>query len=511
MRKHLLLTLLLFAFGSPAMVLAAVVQGARLETTAEYTRLVFELDTGVEHQVFTLENPDRIVIDLTGTRLDGNFNALELSGTPIAKIRSAARNTSDLRVVLDLQGKMQPRSFLVARNAEHGDQLVLDLYSGAAPIANVNAPAAEPATRTASVSAADLMDEKRDIVVAISAGHGGDDPGAIGVDRLREKNVTLAISRELESLINALPGYRAVMIRDSDRYVGLRERTELGHKANADLYLAIHADAHTNKQASGSTVYALSANGATSEQARLLAEKENAADLIGGVGSVSLSDKDEMLRTVLIDFSMNAQISTSLEIGDKVIGELGHVIKMRRRNVEQAAFVELKSADIPSLLIEAGYITNARDARNLDSPEWRRSFARALTQAVTEWFYERPPQGTWVAWQKEHGGIIPATYTVKRGDSLSEIAERYGVALAALKFANEIANGNDIRIGQVLTIPGAGASGGTTTYREHVIARGETLSGIAESYAVPMARIRETNQLNGDTIRVGQVLKIPTS
>ncbi|MGV3590526.1 MAG: LysM peptidoglycan-binding domain-containing protein, partial [Gammaproteobacteria bacterium] len=290
-------------------------------------------------------------------------------------------------------------------------------------------------------------------------------------------------------------------------YVGLRERTQLGHKHNADLYIAIHADAHANKQASGSTIYALSQNGATSEQARLLAEKENAADLIGGNGRVKLDDKDEVLRSVLIDLSMNAQIQTSLEIGDQVIRALGDVITMRRRNVEQAAFVELKSYDIPSLLIEAGYITNARDAKNLDSPAWRREFAGALTAAITEWFYERPPQGTWVAWQKQHGSAAPSTYTVKRGDALSKLAERFGVSMAALKFANDLAS-NEIQIGQVLMIPGNAT--GIDRFREHTIARGETLSQIAESYAVPMARLRETNQLNGDTIRVGQVLKIPT-
>jgi N-acetylmuramoyl-L-alanine amidase len=503
MRRHQLLSLLLLVCG-PALSLAAVVESAQLATTPDYTRLVFELDASLEHKVFTLENPDRIVIDFTGTRLNGDLDGLDLTGTPIAKIRSAARNDSDLRIVLDVQGKMQPRSFLVARNAEHGDQLILDLYG-----VNVPAPAAtEPVARIPSMSASEVVDLKRDIVIAISAGHGGEDPGAIGVGRLREKNVTLAISREVEAMINAMPGYQAVMIRDGDYYIGLRERTELGHKHHADLYLAIHADAHTNKQASGSTIYALSQNGATSEQARLLAEKENAADLIGGIGSVSLEGKDEVLRSVLIDLSMNAQVQTSLEIGDQIIQALSDVIKMRRRNIEQAGFVELKSADIPSLLIEAGYITNARDAKNLDSPAWRREFAGALTQAVTQWFYERPPQGTWVAWQKENGGIIPSTYTVKRGDSLSEIAERYGIATTTLKFANEL-DGNEIQVGQVLTIPGNAAGG--TTYREHTIANGETLSQIAESYSVSTARLRETNQLNSDTIRVGQVLKIPTS
>ncbi len=507
MRQRLYLLLILLVL-CPALTLAAVVESVRAVPSAEFTRLVFELDQGLEHQIFTLENPDRVVIDFSGTRLDGDLDTLVLAGTPIAKIRSAARNNTDLRVVLDVQGKVQPRSFLVAANAEHGDQLIIDLYGQNASPSTAPAPA-EPEQRVASVSASDVNEAKRDIVVAISAGHGGEDPGAIGVNRLREKNVTLAISREVESMINGMPGYRAVMIRDGDYFIGLRERTQLGHEHNADLYIAIHADAHENKSASGSTIYALSANGATSEQARLLAEKENAADLIGGVGSVSLDEYDEMLRGVLIDLSMNASVQTSLEIGDKVIRSLSDVIHMRRDNVEQAAFVELKSADIPSLLVEAGYITNTRDAKNLDSPAWRRNFAGALTQAITQWFYERPPQGTWVAWQKDNGGIIPATYTVKRGDSLSEIAERYSVSMAALKFANEL-EGNSIQVGQVLTIPSAGVSGGAS-YKEHTIARGETLSQIAESYSVSAARIRETNQLNSDTIRVGQVLKIPTS
>jgi N-acetylmuramoyl-L-alanine amidase len=504
MSQRLVLPLILLALSRPALTAAAVVETVRAQPTAEYTRLVFELDQGLEHKVFTLENPDRVVIDFTGTRLDADLKALELGGTPITKVRSAARNDSDLRVVLDLQGKVQPRSFLVARNAEHGDQLILDLYGQGTAV-----PATQTEEHVPNLSIDDVTDSKLDIIVAISAGHGGEDPGAIGVNRLREKNVTLAISREVEAMINATPGYRAVMIRDGDYYLGLRERTALGHKHNADLYIAIHADAHENSRATGSTIYALSADGATSEQARMLAEKENAADLIGGVGSVSLNDKDEVLRSVLIDFSMNAKIATSLEIGDKVIRSLGEAIKMRRRNVEQAAFAELKAADIPSLLVEAGYITNARDAKNLDSPAWRRSFAAALTEGITQWFYERPPQGTWIAWQKNNGGIIPATYTVKRGDSLSEIAERYGVSMAALKFANEL-EGNQIQIGKELTIPRAGTDGGRS-YREHTIARGETLSQIAESYSISTSRIRETNQLNSDTIRVGQVLKIPTS
>ena len=431
----------------PALTRAAVVESVRAYRSPEYTRLVFELDQSLQHQVFTLENPDRVVIDLSSTQLRGDLSTLELSDTPIASVRSAPHD-SDLRIVLDVRGKVQPRSFMVERNEQYGDRLIVDLYDQSAT------GIAEEAPRVASVSAADLSESKRDIVIAVSAGHGGEDPGAIGVNRLREKNVVLAIAREVESMINNTPGYRAVMIRDGDYYVGLREHMEIAHRHNADLFLEIHADAHTNKDASGATIYALSQNGATSEQARLLAEKENASDLIGGIGTVSLNDKDEVLRSVLLDLSMNASIATSLEIGSELIHSLDDVIRMRRDTVEQAAFLVLKSADIPSLLVESGYITNERDAKNLDSPQWRRQFAGALADGITQWFYERPPQGTWVAWQKDHGGIFPATYTVKRGDSLSQIAE---------------------------------------------------------SYSVPMARIRATNQLKSDSIQVGQVLKIPTS
>jgi N-acetylmuramoyl-L-alanine amidase len=503
MLKRVVFPVLLLALGAAGPASAAVVEGARTYRAPEYTRLVFDLDASLEHRIFTLENPHRVVVDLLNSELRGNLDSLDLGDTPIASIRSAPRNEADVRVVLDMRNKVQPRSFILNRNEQYGERLVIDLYDS------------EPGTTPQAVLSATqsmLDDPKRDIVIAISAGHGGEDPGAIGVNKLREKNVTLAIAREVEALINATPGYRAVMIRDGDYYVGLRQRIELAHVHNAAMYIAIHADAHTNASAQGSTIYALSQRGATSEQARRLAEKENASDLIGGIGAISLGDKDEVLRSVLLDLSMTASISTSLEIGDRVIHALGNVINMRRTDVEQAAFVELKSADIPSLLIEAGYITNKKDAKNLDSPVWRKRFAGALVEGLTTWFYDRPPRGTLIAWQK-HNGVTPlrmeATYIVKRGDNLSVLAERFGVSLAALKFANDL-HGNVIQVGQTLQIPGSTAPT-ASKFTEHTIARGETLSQIATSYAVPMARIRESNQLKSDTIRVGQVLKIPAS
>lgn len=482
---------------------AAVVENARTWRSPEYTRLVFDLNSTIEYTISTLANPDRVVIDLLDTQVIADFTNLDLSNTSIASINSSVLNKQDMQVVLQMRSKVDPRSFALGENEQYGNRLVIDLYDS-----KEEPKSAAPVVIT-SVNDIDLA--KRDIVVAISAGHGGDDPGAIGISRLQEKHVVLAIAKEVQSRINSTPGYKAVMIRDGDYYVGLRTQIEIAHKHNADLFIAIHADAAERASANGATIYALSHNGATSEQASRLAQMENSTDLIGGVGSVSLVDKDEVLASVLLDMSMTASVATSLEIGNSLIASLGQTTKMRRTTVEQAAFVVLKSADIPSLLIESGYITNDADAKNLDSPRWRQKFADAVVEGITHWFYQRPPRGSLIAWQQANPQQprLDVSYTVKRGDSLSELADQFGVTMTSLKFANEM-DTSSIQVGQILTIPGTTLEI-AAVFTEHTITRGETLSQIALTYSVTMASIRASNQLKSDTIRIGQVLKIPTS
>ena len=482
----------------------AVVQGVRSYRAPDYTRLVFDLDGPLTYELSQQLEPATLVITLEGASFDGNFDNLSLAETPISSIGSSREPGGDLLVTLTLRAQVEPRSFTLGKNEQYGDRFVLDLYDVAGM---TKAPDAETADPVATITSGLDDAGRRDIVVAISAGHGGDDPGAIGHGKLQEKNVTLALSRELARLIDAMPGYQSVLIRDGDYYVGLRQRTELGHKANADLYLAIHADAADNHEARGATVYALSERGATSEQARMLADKENNADLIGGIGTVSLGDKDAVLRSVLLDLSMTASVATSLEIGSALVQSLYKVTRLRRRNVEQAAFVELKSADIPSLLIEAGYITNAADAENLDSPQWRRRFAESLADGVATWFGKRPPRGTLIAWQQKHGteGRRSMTsYVVQRGDALSVLAQRFDVSMDEIRRVNGLKH-DAIQVGQTLKIPA------TLILREHKIERGETLSQIAFEYEVTLEAIRAVNELKSDTIRPGQILKIPTS
>lgn len=418
--------------------LAVQVDGVRLWRAPDHTRLVFDLSGPVEHKLFSLSSPERVVLDIADTRLHAGFSGLELGNTPIERIRSAHRKNKTLRVVLDLKTSVKPRSFLLKRQAGINDRLVIDLYDRG------ESRAEELAAKRQALGRGD-----RDIIIAVDAGHGGEDPGAIGPGRLYEKNVVFDISKRLVNRLNQIKGYEAKLVRTGDYYVPLRERRNIARKMQADLFVSIHADAFTHPSARGSSVFALSRSGATSETARFLAERENEADLIGGVGNVSLEDKDEVLVGVLVDLSMNATLSSSIEVGDQVLKHLGSVTRLHKPQVEQAGFAVLKSPDVPSILVETGFISNPGEARKLSTSRYREQLADTLSRGIQSYFNEKPPEGTYLASRRAGGG---KEYVINRGDTLSAIARRHDTSVRALLQANGLQD-HRIQVGQTLRIP----------------------------------------------------------
>ena len=415
-------------------VYAGDVHDVRLWRAPDHTRVVFDLTGPAEHKLFVLQNPTRIVLDVEDTRLKTNLSDLKLADTPIRQVRSAVRDGDDLRIVMDMSASVDPRSFSLKANQQAGDRLVVDLY-------DKNVASAKPAVKKTA-----QQGSKRDIVIAIDAGHGGEDPGALGPGKRREKDIVLAIARDLHALFKADPGFSPTLIRSGDYYVSLKGRRDLARKRQADLFVSIHADAFTRKEANGASVYALSTRGATSTAARYLAQRENAADLVGGV---SLSDKDDMLAGVLADLSMTSTLDASLQVGAQVLHNMDDVARLHKKNVEQAGFAVLKSPDIPSILVETGFISNPTEAKRLSTRSYQQKMARAIHRGIKGYMMAHPPSGTLVAWNKAQGGT---EYTIARGDTLSGIAQRFNDSLSALKSANGM-SGSKIMVGQKLTIP----------------------------------------------------------
>lgn len=359
---------------------AVEIRDVRLWAGPDHTRVVVELSGPATHNLFTLRNPDRVVIDVADASLIANQAPPAGQGL-VRQVRFGTRDDGSLRVVLDINGDVQSKSFAVAPNESYGHRLVIDL-----------APSAEPAP--VKVEHAPPQDEARDLVIAVDAGHGGDDPGAIGRGGTREKDVALAIARALAQRIDREPGMRAILIRDGDYYVAHRDRMRKAREGRADLFISIHADSIRDRSVSGSSVYILSPRGASDEAARWLAERENASDLIGGV---SLDDKDGVLASVLLDLSQTASISASMTAAERVLIELDRVGQVRKPAVQQAGFLVLKSPDIPSMLIETAYISNPGEERRLKDGRHQAKLADAIHGGIRGYFYENPPPGSRVA------------------------------------------------------------------------------------------------------------------
>ncbi|MBT6276827.1 MAG: LysM peptidoglycan-binding domain-containing protein, partial [Chromatiales bacterium] len=281
----------------------------------------------------------------------------------------------------------------------------------------------------------------RPIVVAVDAGHGGTDPGAIGARGTREKDVTLSIAKRLANAINGFPGFKGVLVRKRDEFLRLRSRIDRARKAGADLLVSVHADAFRDRRVRGASVWVLSTKGASSEAARWLAARENAADLVGGV---SLDDKDDLLKQVILDLSQTATLNNSAAVASVALGELRKVGHVHKPSVQRAGFVVLKAPDIPSILVEAAFISNPSEERRLKDAAHQERLANALARGIKQYFERKPPPGTLLAARARH--------VIGPGDTLSAIAVRYEVSVETLRASNNLSN-DRLRVGQILRIP----------------------------------------------------------
>jgi N-acetylmuramoyl-L-alanine amidase len=490
---------LMLMLSAPMCANAAQLQDLKLLAMDGQTQVELSLSEKSSYKVFTLSNPERLVLDLPATSAADSFKLPGANGV-ISNVRTGQPTPGTLRIVFDLSKSIQTKSHLegnsntrlvlelidpnaktfqaVAVNTNSdsikiSESKVADIKAAmqdvltseqrlesntdvtelkrnqAAGVKSDNKPSSRfPATKTLQSV---FGNSQRDLIIAIDAGHGGKDPGASGPSGVKEKNITLATARELAKQINAQPGMKAFLVRDDDTFVVLQDRYMRARKAQADLFVSIHADAALNGQANGSSVFVLSLKGASSQAARWLADKENAADLVGGV---SLDAKDKNLAAVLLDLSQSATMRVSDDIAEQVLGSIKEIGRAHKPHVEHANFVVLRSPDVPSMLIETGFITNPGEEKKLSDPAHRERLASAVVSGIRGYFTQQAPPGTWFAAQQERNDDSSGSrqYVVSRGETLRQIATRHGVPMGTILLANNKRN-DDVRVGEHLIIP----------------------------------------------------------
>ena len=402
------------------------VTGSRFWHGPERTRLVLELTDSVRFKVFRLENPERVVIDLSDSSLAEGFSLPLKGGGPVVSVRSGKPAAKTLRVVLDLRAPWPYRSFLLTPSGSYPYRLVVDLSRNSLE----------------GLSVADLSDTREeDYLVVIDPGHGGEDPGAVGGKGSHEKDIALAIANRLKRIINWDSRMRAVLTRTEDYYVSLRKRVTFAMSKRADVFLSIHADAAKRRSARGASVFILSTDGASSEMGKWLAQRENASDLAGGV---DIGEHDPSLQRTLLDMGLDWKIKESRSLGVELLKSLGKVGPLHSANVERAGFAVLKSIDIPAVLIETGFMTNPDEEQALKQALVQERIAGAIFRALSAYCDtdQRCPRRT---------GESNA-YVVAPGDTLPLIAARLGVTVKDLRIANP-SNSGSLRLGQRLKVP----------------------------------------------------------
>lgn len=405
---------------------SAQVKGLRVWSSPEGTKAVIDLSDQVNYKLFQLDNPPRVVVDIEKTQLKKKLTLKK--NDAIQNIRNGKKGKDTLRLVLDLSKQKKARSFLLKPAQQYGHRLVIQLDNH----------------KTQKKTVKQTHKKDRDIIVAVVAGHGGEDPGAIGPTGTYEKHITLQIAKKLAKLIDEEKGMKSVLIRSGDYYVPLNDRYRKAREKQADLLVSIHADAFHDPKVHGMGVYILSKKGATSEAAKWLAKTENSSDLVGGV---VLEDKDNILAKVLLDLSQNAAIEASQTSAEMVLKSLKKIEKPHKSYVERANFVVLRSPDVPSMLIETGFISNPKEEKRLKTSKYQLKIAKSIKAGIKDYFYQVPPPNTWIA-----NHMRKTKHTVASGDTLGGIAQAYNVSMKELKRVNRKTS-NTIMVGEVLVLP----------------------------------------------------------
>lgn len=410
------------------------IEGIRVWPAPENTRIVFDLKSKPDFKYFSLAKPNRLVIDFKNTKNNTALKKLASNDPRIKLFRtSTAKSKSSTRLVLELAQSYQLSVFPLSPAGQYGNRLVVDLYDK---------------TRTIKVTSKPKV-SLGDIIIGIDAGHGGEDPGSIGGKGTYEKRVTLAIAKKLQALINKEKGMKAVMIRSGDYYVDLNRRTSLARKNHVDFLVSIHADAFRTPGPSGASVWVVTKRRAESELARWLLKREKKSELLGGGGGVIKNTTDSHLALALADMSKEHSLGVSFGVANNVISQLKKVTKLHKKSPQNGNFAVLKSSDIPSILVETGFISNHREEKNLTWPKHQQSLAKAIHSGIRNYFMAHPLKGSYFA------SVGYKKHKVRSGDSLSVLAQRYKISMAKIKSANNLKS-NQLRIGQTLKIPRAG-------------------------------------------------------
>ncbi|CED70368.1 N-acetylmuramoyl-L-alanine amidase [Aliivibrio wodanis] len=512
-------TLFVVLSASSFFVSANTLEGIRVWPSPDETRIVIDLNSEANYSYFTLSSPYRLVVDLKNTNVKAKLPLTVSDSKVLSKIRkSSAPSKGTTRLVFELKHSVTAEVFKLSPTpgGQYGHRLVMDLPHSST---SKSTPTESRATTPVINSNSNHIIGNGEIIIAIDAGHGGEDPGSIGPTRKYEKHATLAISKKVVALINAQPGMRAVMTRSGDYFVNLNKRTDIARKNKSHLLVSIHADSFRSPKPRGGSVFVLNTRRANTEIGRWVEKHEKQSELLGGAGDVlAKNSNDRNVSQTLLDLQFSHSQKEGYKLATNVLSEMGKVIKLHKKEPVNASLAVLKSPDIPSILIETGFISNPIEEKQLFQRGHQDKISRAISKAVIRYLNDNPPQGTLLAAKQQQ-----RKHKVNPGESLSLIAKKYGTTAAKIKSENKLKS-TSLAIGQILLIPGnrpayvapktkpsdkkTSSSQSTRVTITHKVRSGEYLGKIAAKYKVSTSSIRSLNKLKSDTLFVGQKLKV---